>query len=84
MYLLWLAPPLAGGSHRNMPSCSAATLFAAGSTGHACHRPHSLNCLFVPSALGAAGYFSVPLWRTARLWELVVLPVEVSKLAFGP
>ena len=64
---LWLAPPLAGGSHCNMPSCSAATLFAAGSTGHACHRLHFLNCLFVQSALGAAGYFSVPLWRTARL-----------------
>ena len=67
-----------------LPSCSAATLFAAGSTGHACHCLHSLNCFLVLSALGAAGYFSIPLWRTARLWGLVVLLVGVAKLAFGP
>ena len=82
--LCGLPPPLAGGSHRNMPGCSAAPLFAAGSAGHACHRLHFLNCLFALYALGATGYSSVPLWRTARLWWLDVLPVEVAKLAFGP
>ena len=67
-----------------LPGCNVVIMLAAGSAGHACHRIHFLNCLFALYALGATGYFSVPLWRMARLWWLVVLPVEVAKLAFGP